>query len=252
MENILQQFPPITLQEMKGVQLMNRVDRKYLTSTAQLPLLLQAILPHYRAQHIGPDIVSDYLTLYFDTPLLDMYTQHHNRKLHRQKLRIRTYRSSLTTFFELKDKDNRGKTHKSRIKVPASVFNSALHQPLIQQFIADHTPYTHAVLSEQLENSFRRITLVDNALTERVTIDFDLHFHNRATGLSHDLPRLVIIEVKQEAGAPRSAIQQALQRLRVPPRRISKYCIGTALTNPLAKQNRFKDKIRYINKITQP
>ena len=251
MLSILQQFSPITLQEMKDVQLMNRVDQKYITSATRLPELLLAIAPYYRAQHIGPDIISDYSTLYFDTPQLDMYTQHHNRKLRRQKLRIRTYRSTLTTFFELKNKDNRGKTHKTRIKVPHTTFNCALLQPDIQQFIALNTPYSHQSLCEQLENSFRRITLVDNALTERVTIDFDLHFHNRATGRSVSPQRLVIIEVKHQVGAPKSRIETALQDLRIPPRRISKYCIGTALTNPAAKQNRFKDKIRYIHKITQ-
>lgn len=244
-------FLPITLEEMKAVQLMNRVDQKYLTSTTMLPQLLSAIAPHYRLQHIGPDTISDYATLYFDTPQLAMYTAHHNRQLRRQKLRIRTYRSTHTTFFELKNKDNRGKTHKTRIRVPADVFNSALQQDDIRQFIAQNTPYHHRDLLEQLENKFRRITLVDNGMHERVTIDFDIHFHNRATALDYHLPHLVIIEVKHQVGAPKSPIEQALQQLRIPPRRVSKYCIGTALTNPQAKSNRFKEKIRYINKITQ-
>lgn len=250
MESILQQFNPITLQEMKAVQLMNRVDQKYLTSTDKLPLLLQAIQPYYRVQHIGDEAVSSYSTLYFDTPELEMYTLHHNRKLHRLKLRIRTYRSTLTTFFELKEKDNRGKTHKTRIKVPASTFNSALQQADIQQFISEHTPYSHGMLSQQVENSFSRITLVDNGMHERVTIDFGIRFHNRSTHIDYDLSDLVIIEVKHEVGAPKSSIEQALLQLRIPPRRVSKYCIGTVLTNPDAKHNRFKAKIRYINKIT--
>lgn len=251
MNEILQQFQPITLQEMKGVQLMNRVDQKYITSASRLPELLLAIAPYYRAQHIGDDTISDYSTLYFDTLDLDMYTQHHNRKLNRQKLRIRTYRSSLTTFFELKNKDNRGKTHKTRIKVPHQVFNSALDQAEIREFVSANTPYSHQDLHEQLENHFRRITLVDKALTERITIDFDIHFHNRSTGIDYAPSNLVIIEVKHEVGAPKSQIEQALLDLRIPPRRISKYCIGTVLTNPNAKYNRFKNKIRYINKITQ-
>ena len=36
---------------------------------------------------------------------------------------------------------------------------------------------------------------------------------------------------------------------RVKPLKISKYCIGTALTTPGLKTNRFKDKIRRIEKL---
>ena len=31
---------------------------------------------------------------------------------------------------------------------------------------------------------------------------------------------------------------------------MSKYCIGTALTDPSAKSNRFKEKLLYIKKVT--
>ncbi|MCQ2273433.1 MAG: polyphosphate polymerase domain-containing protein [Bacteroidales bacterium] len=249
METQLALMKTITLSEMKAVQLMNRVDQKYLTHLGALPQLLGLIAPHYYVQRIEGDAVALYRTLYFDTLELEMYTQHHNRKCHRQKLRIRTYRSTQTTFFELKDKDNKGKTSKSRINLPVSSFYTALEHPQVADFVCQHTPYTPLRLTKQLENSFSRITLVDIGMTERVTIDFSINFRNHATGLSTELPNLVIIEVKHQLGAPVSAIEKALQQLRIPPRRMSKYCIGTALTNPSAKSNRFKDKIRYINKI---
>ena len=48
-----------------------------------------------------------------------------------------------------------------------------------------------------LENSFGRITLVNHAMTERVTIDLNLYFHNLQTGCDSNLSRLAVIELKR-------------------------------------------------------
>ena len=84
---------------------------------------------------------------------------------------------------------------------------------------------------------------------ERVTIDSEIRFANHSSALSYDLSPLVVMEVKREVGAPSTAIDLALRDMRIHPKRMSKYCIGTALTAPAAKINRFKDKLRYIDKI---
>ena len=65
----------------------------------------------------------------------------------------------------------------------------------------------------------------------------------------YEAPSTEVIEVKHEVGAPMSDIERALHELHVLPRRMSKYCIGTALTDPTAKYNRFKPKLLYIEKI---
>ena len=88
-------------------------------------------------------------------------------------------------------------------------------------------------------------------MSEHITIDSGIRFHNRATGLEADIAKLLVIEVKHEVGAPTSAIERALHDLHILPRRMSKYCIGTALTDPSAKKNRFKEKLLYIRKVTE-
>ena len=98
---------PIGLDDMKAVRLMNRVDQKYMASAMDLEPLLDRVAEGYYVQHVKGDPLSPYRTLYFDTGDLAMYTMHHNRKLNRQKLRVRTYRSTNTTFFEIKNKDNK-------------------------------------------------------------------------------------------------------------------------------------------------
>ena len=244
----LQLMAPIGLDDMKAVRLMNRVDQKYMAPASLLEQLLGRIADAYYVQHIEGNPLAPYRTLYFDTDSLQMYTMHHNQKLNRQKLRVRTYRSTDTTFFEIKNKDNKKKTRKIRIPIELSMFDHALEVPEVEQFVNHNTPYPVASLHPCLENRFQRITLVDKGMSERVTIDSGITFHNRATHLDADISRLLVIEVKHEVGAPMSDIERALHALHIRPRRMSKYCIGTALTDPSAKQNRFKEKLLFINK----
>lgn len=247
---IIQAMKPISLQEMSAVKMMNRIDTKFLLSKAQLLTAFAMIRDGYMVQTIGGEAIAPYHTLYFDTPDVAMYTMHHNRKLHRQKLRVRQYRQNNTTFFELKDKNNRGKTEKTRIPVAVERFNDCLTLPEVGDFVANNTPYTVGGLLPQVENHFNRITLANNARTERVTIDSDISFFNHATGLGNDtMTDLVVIEVKQNPSLRAdSRIVAVLQQLRIQPKRVSKYCLGTVLTNPDAKYNRYKDKLRYIEK----
>ena len=264
--SVLEQMATIGLEDMKAVRLMNRVDQKYMACVDQLEPLLEMIADQYNVQstpanispltsHLSP-FTSPYRTLYFDTPGLAMYTMHHNQKLNRQKIRVRTYRSTNTTFFEIKNKDNKKKTRKVRIPIDVAMFDSPADIPEVVSFVEKNTAYTFAPslpqsLTPCLENRFSRITLVDKALTERITIDSGITFHNRATGIDADISRLMVIEVKHQVGAPMSAVERALHQMHIQPRRMSKYCIGTALTNPNVKHNRFKEKLLYIEKLTK-
>ncbi len=250
--NVLDQMAPIGLDDMKAVRLMNRVDQKYMASASQLEALLSRIADRYYVQHIEGNPLAPYRTLYFDTDGLDMYTMHHNQRLTRQKLRVRTYRSTDTTYFEIKNKDNKKKTRKVRIPIDVSRFDDCLAVPEVAAFVDTNTPYPVASLHPCLENRFERITLVDKGMSERVTIDRGITFCNRATDRNADIGQLLVIEVKHEVGAPASDIERALHELHVLPRRMSKYCIGTALTDPAAKYNRFKPKLLYISKINRP
>ena len=254
--SVLEQITPIGLDDMKAVRLMNRVDQKYMASAMDLEPLLDRVAEGYYVQHVKGNPLSPYRTLYFDTADLAMYTMHHNRKLNRQKLRVRTYRSTNTTFFEIKNKDNKKRTSKVRIPVGAEMFDRVDKVPEVRDFVEANTPYTfssyhalHSSLHACLENRFERITLVDKGMRERVTIDRGIFFHNRATGIDADISHLMVIEVKREERAPMSEIERVLHEMHIPPRRMSKYCIGTALTDPGAKINRFKPKLLYIEKL---
>jgi hypothetical protein len=245
---MLEGFAPITLEEMDGIKLMNRIDTKFLTDEKALAgLLLDARNAGYRALVTDGSMVASYDTLYFDTPGLQMFLDHHNRRLVRQKVRTRVYVGSGLTFLEVKRKNNHGRTKKKRIPVSPAEFKGFASDTEACSFLKARSGYDAADLQPSLETIFRRITLVNEAKTERLTIDTCVGFNNCRTGLESGLRNGVIIELKQDGRAP-SEMKNILLKWRVKPIKVSKYCIGITLTDPAAKHNRFKTKIRRIEK----
>ena len=244
--DIVNSMQPITLGEMKEVKLMNRVDTKYLVTSDELLSILKGVRDHYYAQEAEGHRLSPYNTIYYDTPDLKMYTIHHDRHLVRDKVRVRTYVDSQLTFCEVKHKTNKGRTKKKRIEVKPGV--DIIHDPEASAFLTEKQPYPVESLLPNLETAFDRITLVNFEKTERLTIDCNCAFNNLVTRTSASMDPLVIMELKQD-GRARSLLKEVLFDLRIKPYKISKYCIGTAMTRPEIKQNRFKKKIRRINKL---
>ena len=103
-------------------------------------------------------------------------------------------------------------------------------------------------MTEQLENRFDRITLVNKGKTERLTIDTNLRFHNIVTDSYRFMDGAVIIELKRDGNVP-SPILRMLRDLRIKPHGFSKYCIGSAFTNEALHRNRIKPKMHDIEKI---
>ncbi len=251
---ILQSFEPISLAQMESVKLMNRIDTKYTVSRAVLPHILEAAQADYFAQEIDGKRIATYDTMYYDTATLDMYVRHHDRQLVRQKIRVRQYVDSNLTFLEIKRKNNKGRTKKKRISVPGfditaeTIGEGKRSVWSVEDFIAAKSRYAWAELSPHLWTKFHRITLVNRAKTERLTIDLDLVWDNVVSGEKKTFADLVIIELKRDGNVP-SRMTQIMLDHRIHPLKISKYCIGTALTTPGVKRNRFKPKIRKIEKM---
>ena len=246
MLHIVQGMKPITLDEMSAVKLMNRIDTKYVVTETQLHDILLRIKESYYAQEVGGNRLSPYSTVYYDTPEMTMYMVHHNRHLVRDKVRVRTYVDSHLTFCEVKHKNNKGRTKKKRIVVEP--IPNIIDNPEAAAFLAEKQPYDVGTLSPHLITIFDRITLVNYGKTERLTIDCNLRFENLKNNSSATMSPLVIMELKQD-GRAQSLLKEVLFDMRIRPFKVSKYCIGTAMTNPLVKQNRFKKKLRRIEKM---
>ena len=236
----------ISLDEMSGVKLMNRIDTKYLVTETQLRDILLGIHESYYAQEVEGNRLSPYSTVYYDTPELTMYRIHHDRHLVRDKVRVRTYVDSNLTFCEVKHKNNKGRTKKKRIEVEP--IPNIIDNPEAAAFLAEKQPYPVNSLSPHLVTIFDRFTLVNYDKTERLTIDCNLHFENLRNGNTATMAPLAVMELKQD-GRTHSLLKDVLLDLRIRPYKISKYCIGTCLTQPDVKQNRFKKKLRRIEKL---
>ena len=260
MQDLLNYFPPITLSEMKSVKLLNRIDTKYVTTRRKLMMFLELARNEYFVQDCQGRRLMPYHTIYLDTPQLTMYHEHQRGKKHRYKVRMRTYENDMATFIEVKDKSNKGRTRKKRIEKDDMLWapehdGNTIADTLTPDEVRAHTfvqqlvPYDADMLLPTIENRFRRITLVNKAMTERLTIDLDLRFHNNINGNDQQLPDIVVIELKRDGLIPSPAIG-LLRQLRIKQQGFSKMAIGMALTSPDLKQNLFKERIRLIQRLT--
>lgn len=254
---LLDRLEPITLEQMSDIRLMNRTDTKFVTTKERLVQLLELCQGKYYAQfHCGKKI-AEYKTVYWDTDAHFFFMEHHNGRSPRQKVRVRTYMDSLDTFLEIKTKNNHGRTRKKRIPVPSQDIVSAgasfdkksgrTYTP--DEFLMEivHRPLTE--IRPTVQNQFHRITLVNYGKTERLTIDFDIQFHNFETEQDSNTANLVIVELKRD-GNVFSPILALLRQLRIKPHGFSKYCIGSCITNRSLKQNLFKPKLTDLRRIS--
>ncbi len=239
----INRFSPISLKEMDGVKLLNRVDTKFVLSVYKLSHILNDLVEKYKVLEINGKRIMSYQTKYYDTVDFRMYNEHQNGKLNRFKVREREYMDSDINFLEVKFKNNKRRTVKSRIikKDKTEQFNDNE-----VDFINCNSPVPSEKLELKLFNTFNRITLTNQI--ERVTIDFGLGFNN-GNGTSCSLPYTAIVEVKQSKFTINSDVVKVLKKHQIRPSGFSKYCIGSTFIYPSLKSNRFKSKLLLINKL---
>lgn len=232
----------ISLEEMDSVKLMNRTDTKFTMNASMLPGILNECKYDYRVLEVKSFRTANYKTLYFDTAAINFFTDHHNERPSRYKVRIRNYMESGLFFLEIKHKKE-GRTIKSRIRIDGfETPLSASSEKFVNEVMG-----SSQLLHPVLWNQFNRITLVNKTEKERLTIDHHVGFDSNKKQLFLD--SLVIAEVKQERINRNSKFIRLMRENCIRETGISKYCLGTVLTNPNAKYNNFKARILTLNKI---
>jgi hypothetical protein len=242
--NVIGGFNKITLEEMDSVKLLNRIDTKYVINKELLPVILDKISNSYRILEISDKRIFLYNSLYFDTDSDIMYLAHHNGRTNRTKIRYRKYVDSNLCFLEIKNKIKGNRTVKFRTKMDDIETNMS---DFAKNYVENNTQFQNVSLKPKIYTDFLRITLVNNELTERVTIDLDLKF--RINGTSHLLDNVAIIELKRDENSKHSLLVDSLNYMRAYPQGFSKYCIGRAILEENLKANNFKESILTINKI---
>lgn len=224
---------------------MDRTDTKFTFHISHLSAILQDADSFYKVLDVEGNRVSRYKTLYFDTEDFELYNKHHSGKLNRYKIRHRTYVESNLGFLEVKFKNNKGRTLKTRIKeneVPALNSGKAF------AFLEKTLPFSPLELLPKIWINYSRITLVNKTSAERLTLDLNLEFEKDNN--KQVLNQLVIAEVKQDSkiASPFVAMMRARH---IRQGSISKYCFGVACSFPQVKKNNFKQKLSHVNKIIQ-
>ncbi len=230
----LDTFEPIDLAELDRVTLMSRMDTKYAFDIARLPEVIATLHPEYRVLEVNGVRGTLYRSLYYDTPELKHYFDHHNGRTFRSKVRFREYVGSDLFFLEVKRKTGRGGTDKKRIQVAAITETMSAKQ---SAFVSEASNCGIPLLP-MLWNEFFRITFVHRERAERLTIDQRISFSN-ASGKS-TLPELCVAELKEARTGHGSPFTSLMRSIPVPPSNLSKYCIGTLLLDPSIKHNNFK------------
>jgi hypothetical protein len=243
-QHLAAQMPGVSLSDIAPLSLLDRMDTKYVLHEDQLCVALEACLPNYMVLEVNGVRPGRYETTYFDTADFNMYFSHHNGFRYRFKLRCRDYLDSRMTFVEVKMKNNKERMIKFRKQVPKPI-TSLGH--LDRNWLPERFPYDFAEVVPVVWNRFRRMTIVNFAKQERITIDIDIHFGCQDRTITHQ--GMCVIEVKQSKYSKSSPLAQQLHLQHIHPVGISKFCVAAAHFYPGFKQNEFKPLLLRLNRL---
>ncbi len=244
LKELLSTFDPITLKEMDNVSLLDRLDTKYVFSQDTLLKALEQMKEHYRLLEVDGVRLNKYESLYYDTAGFDMYFRHYYGRANRYKIRSRKYVDSTLSFFEIKFKNNKGRTIKNRVR------SNEIEQVISgnsKELLTTKTNYRENELKPVLWNNFTRMTFVSKYAAERLTIDINLHFKHEKKNVNY--PGLIIAEVKHNKSSSFSPFIKLMKKMHIRQGSISKYCLGVISLYDSIKQNNFKRNIRTIKSI---
>ncbi len=241
---VIKQFESVNLDTIEEKAFKVRYDTKYVFPDYELSDILLMLNKDYRILEINGIRIFSYENLYFDTDSLYFYTQHHNGKGNRFKVRFRRYRENAVCYFEIKSKSNKYSISKDRIRLEN--FQDTING-IAKDLVLDKTNINPESLHPKLQINYRRITLINNRMGEKITFDTDLYFKNCIK--EGTLSSIAIAEVKNNLLSDSMDFIYYMKTRNIHPFRVSKYCTGTIITNPEVKYNRFKSKMLFLNKL---
>ncbi len=246
---LVEPFTPISLDQLNSkAAMLERLDNKYVVRADVLRAAIEALAERFDILDINGTRAFTYETCYFDDDQLHSYFDHHQGRRRRCKVRVRKYTDAQLCFVEIKLKDKRGLTIKKRMKYSLEKYGTlddSAWQHIRQSYEALYgEPFRH-VLSPVIEMRYQRITLVAREGGERMTIDCHLQF--QANGrVHHTGPDVFVVETKSANG--NGVADKILRSLHQhPTQSCSKYCVGMAALQTVARHNRFLPALRKLN-----
>ena len=242
-------FDQISLSELnESMSLMERKEQKYIVHFGQLNQIIWAMKDKFRLLTIGSTDMFSYENVYMDTDAYEFYKMHAWGSKTRLKIRTRKYVDSDLHFFEYKQKANKRVT-KFRYEMTAQEFGLMWESAIkfCEWVDSECKLMPTQWLIPALQNSYQRVTLCCNEWQERVTIDYNIAFHNVRTWKTARIDNIAIIETKSIAQpSPTSILLQEKCGIK-PQSACSKYCIGLYMTDAVDDPARFKNTINHIS-----
>jgi len=159
-------FASHSLEEVQGLALMDRLDTKFLLPLEHLPELLMAMQEDYSLLMIAGRRALRYETVYLDTQDFAFYRQHLTGRTRRMKVRLRTYVDTGSRFVEVKRKNARGLTEKTRLALPPSAAAAVDMAALLRELGVAEAQH----LGQQLRIDYWRLSLQSARHAERASI----------------------------------------------------------------------------------
>lgn len=238
-------FSPVTLDELDAeAALQTRVDRKYVIPIDDVSTVLAALPSASRVLEIDDRRSFGYESIYFDTPGLRCYLDAARRRRHRFKVRTRLYTDSGLCRLEVKTREGRRRTVKSRLDYAAPDRGRLTDEGRRLVSTATGTQRWADELRPTSVTRYRRTTLVLPNEKARVTVDVGLAVALPGSD-SVAIAGAAIVETK--GGQTPTTADRALWASGHRPTRISKYGTGLALLRPDLPHNKWHRTLHDIN-----
>jgi hypothetical protein len=151
-------------------------------------------------------------------------------------VRQRHYVETQTSFLEVKFKNNKARTIKSRLQLSEPALDNRQAQLFLDEQVGEYSNQLAPVQA----GGYQRIALANEFSGERVTLDFNLYFEDNTTENRICIPNMVIAELKQSTHRMQSPFAKQMSKQNIRPSKFSKYCMGCLMLTPSLKSNRFK------------
>lgn len=240
----LDHLPVASKELLQRRALLDRVDRKFVTTWSNVTRFLANLDSRYHVLKSEGRTWARYETCYFDTDSLDTFHEHVRGRRPRFKIRVRRHVDRKCAFLEIKRKGGNDRTDKYRL---SRGYSSTDLTPEELAFIRTHTPFDPSRLTLSVWTNFCRATLLGADTEERITIDLDLHFERN--GQKKQNENLSIIELKQRRLSNSTLAALCLHELRIRECSLSKYCAGVATLHEGARPQYRQMLLKRLSKL---
>ncbi|WP_017599060.1 polyphosphate polymerase domain-containing protein [Nocardiopsis lucentensis] len=234
---------PVPLEEVNArAALVARACRTYLVPTRLVHAVFAGAASRYGVLTIGGRGSFLYSSTYLDTPGLDTFHDHRQRRRLRYKVRVRTYVDTRTRMCEVKLKGARGGTDKRRAELPGPPDRlTERDRAFVDGTLRGYGLEPPEDLVPSAVTDYRRTTLVADSGAERVTLDTDLVGYRGGRSV-RTRPDAVLVEVKTRGGL--TATERRLHEHGLREVGFSKYAAVLTALEPGLRGNRWHRAMR--------